>query len=420
MAKLTFTPRFISTASCPKGKKRICFSDKDTAGLILEVRSSEGRTFYARYRDQYGSQRNFKIGDASSVTLKAARSITQDILSKVALGQDPFAQKRERQATPTMAEFFNKHYLPYAKSNKRSWDCDVGLFKNHINPPLGARRVDAITTADIINIHHGLKRRGYAAGTCNRVLILIRYMFNLMIKWEIGSVTVNPSAKVNLLKADNNRQRFLTKEEVSRLHHALRASDNPFLYYIVSFLLLTGARKQEALRASWADFDFSHGFWLIPETKSGRPRSVPISDHLLRLLDSLPSKGKSPYLFPNPKTGKPYVAIYHSWNSARKQAGLDDVRMHDLRHSFASFLVNSGRSLYEVQKLLGHAHIKTTERYAHLSNDTLTCAVNTVGHFVDIDDTEAGPIIDITPKRRLRPLSAVPAPRGIAGGEKRA
>ena len=92
---------------------------------------------------------------------------------------------------------------------------------------------------------------------------------------------------------------------------------------------------------------------------------------------------------------------------------------HDLRHSFASFLVNSGRSLYEVQKLPGHAHIKVTERYAHLSNDTLTAAINTVGDFVDIDDTEAGPIIDITPKRRLRPQSTVPALRGIAGGKER-
>ena len=122
--------------------------------------------------------------------------------------------------------------------------------------------------------------------------------------------------------------------------------------------------------------DFERRLWRIPVTKAGKPRWVPIGDGLMRLMEQLPSRGRSRYVFPNRKTGKPYVSIFHSWDTARRQAGLADVRMHDLRHSFASFLINSGRSLYEVQKLLGHHSIQVTERYSHLAPSTLLDAAN--------------------------------------------
>ncbi len=384
MSKTLLTGRFIGLAICPADKKRICYSDQKVAGLILEVRQSGGKSFYVRYRDPYGSQRNYRISDASSITLAAAREITVDILSKVAAGIDPFAEKEERRAVPTVKAFFDDCYLPHAQTDKRSWKSDVCIFKHHIDPYIGSQRVDAVTTADILHMKKTMKQKGYAEGTCDRVLILTRYMFNLMIRWKIGSLAANPTVGVKLFNPKNGRERFLTKEEVMRLVEALDQSVNPCLRDIVMFLLLTGARKQEALKAAWEDFDFERGFWLIPETKSGRPRAVPLSEHLLQLLDMLPSRGSSPWLFPNPKTGKPFVAVFHSWNTARKQADLADVRMHDLRHSFASFLVNSGRSIYEVKELLGHAHIKTTERYAHLDNKTLTSAVNSAGNFMNI------------------------------------
>ena len=140
-------------------------------------------------------------------------------------------------------------------------------------------------------------------------------------------------------------------------------------------LILTGARKREVLDARWEDFDLERRQWRIPTTKSGRPRHVPLSDGVLQLLTSLPHREKG-WIFANPKTGKPFVSVFISWNTARKLAGLADVRMHDLRHSFASFLVNAGRTLYEVQKILGHTQVKTTQRYAHLSQDTLVDAAN--------------------------------------------
>jgi len=152
---------------------------------------------------------------------------------------------------------------------------------------------------------------------------------------------------------------------------AVRTSRSPNLEHIIWMLLLTGARKQEVLQARWADIDLDRKRWHIAQTKAGRARNVPLSDTLVEMLRKLPSREGSPYVFPCPKTGEPYKAIYNVWDRARKKAGLPDVRLHDLRHSFASFLINSGHSLYEVQKLLGHHSISVTERYAHLADETL-------------------------------------------------
>lgn len=140
----------------------------------------------------------------------------------------------------------------------------------------------------------------------------------------------------------------------------LNASD------IVPMLILTGARKREVLDARCADFDIERHQWRIPVTKTGKARYVPISDGAVKFLASIPLNHGCPWAFPNPKTCSCFNSN-HSWDSARKSAGLSDVRLHDLRHSFASFLVNAGRSIYEVQKILGHTQIKTTQRYAHLA-----------------------------------------------------
>jgi integrase len=220
-------------------------------------------------------------------------------------------------------------------------------------------------------------------GTCNRSLILVRYAFNLALRWEIPGVKVNPSKDVPLFDDhDGKRERYLTQEETQRLFDAVQQSDNPMLQFIIPMLILTGARKREVLGAKWEDFDLDRRQWRIPTTKAGRPRYVPMSNGVLTLLANVPHDDQCPYVFANPKTKKPYCAVFNSWNTARKKAGLSEVRIHDLRHSFASFLVNAGRSIYEVQKILGHTQIKTTQRYAHLSQDTLLDAADAVGNLI--------------------------------------
>ena len=292
------------------------------------------------------------------------------------MGNDPKAQKVTIKQIPTFGEFIRDRYLPYVDGYKKAAWSDRSYLNNQILPVLKDKYLDQITKQDIINLHHGLRKQGYAAGTCNRSLILVRYAFNLAIKWEIPGVKTNPSKDVPLFDDSVKKERYLSQDETQRLYTAVQQSDNPMLQYIIPMLILTGARKREVLDAKWDDFDFERRQWRIPITKSGRPRHVPMSDGVLRLLAQVPRQEGCPYVFPNPKTGKPFVSFFNSWNTARKQAGLADVRCHDLRHSFASFLVNAGRSLYEVQRILGHTQIKTTQRYAHLSQDTLLDAAN--------------------------------------------
>jgi integrase len=165
--------------------------------------------------------------------------------------------------------------------------------------------------------------------------------------------------------------------------HAVEGSDNVMLPFIVPFLIYTGARKREVLDAKWDEIDWVQRSWRIPRTKSGKVRHVPLSSGALALLHKLQAEKGLPsapgdWIFPNPETMKPFVSIFYSWDRARKLAGLPELRMHDLRHSFASFLINAGRSLYEVQELLGHADLRTTSRYAHLSRERLFDAVEVI------------------------------------------
>lgn len=160
------------------------------------------------------------------------------------------------------------------------------------------------------------------------------------------------------------------------------------------FLIYTGARKREVLDARWRDIDWAQRSWRIPKTKSGKVRHIPLSTGAMKVLEHLRMQKREGFLdeqaiFANPKTGEPFVSFFYSWNNARIRAGLPEFRIHDLRHSFASYLVNAGRSLYEVQELLGHADIKTTSRYAHLSRERLVAAVEVV------------PQIEIGPQERL-------------------
>ncbi len=151
----------------------------------------------------------------------------------------------------------------------------------------------------------------------------------------------------------------------------------------------------EVQTAKWEDFNIEQRIWRIPLAKSGKARHVPMSDGVLSLLDAVPTHDDCPYVFANPKTLMPYKSFFCAWNTVRKSVGLGDVRVHDLRHSFASFLVNSGRSLYEVQRILGHTQIKTTQRYAHLSQDSLLAAANEISKAVPMLNAMPGSVASV-------------------------
>ncbi|WP_010314034.1 site-specific integrase [Synechococcus sp. CB0205] len=204
-------------------------------------------------------------------------------------------------------------------------------------------------------------------------------------------VRVNPTKDIALHRLNNQCQRFLSQEEAVRLFEAVRQSNNPVLSSIEAMLLLTGARKREEIDARWSCIDWERRIWRIAISKSGKSRYVQLSDGALLLLRlrRFEVGDQCPSIFPNPKSCAPYKCINNSWDTARRRAGMPELRLHDLRHSFASFWISSGRSLYEVQKNLGHSSAKMTEPYAHLAHDTLLPASNAV-------TLALGPCIDTT------------------------
>jgi len=346
-------------------------------GLQLErLRKGVGKWRY-RGEDEDGRGRIcLTLGDAPLISLVEARALAEKAKKQITMGEHPSEKKALLRQVPTVNNFIHDSYLPYVQGYKRSWKCDEGLLRKHIEPVWGKRPLDQISKTDVITLF-AKHRTTHAPGSCNRLLILLRYMFSLARKWDIQAIKSNPTEGIPLMQEDNKRERYLSSGEAHTLYEELKRSDNKMLQYIVPMLILTGARKREVLDARWEDFDFERRSWRFHTTKLGRPRHVPMSDGVINLLESVPRHGCE-WAFPNPKTLKPYVSIYYSWDTARREAGLEDVRIHDLRHSYASFLVNAGRSLYEVQRLLGHTQIKTTQRYAHLSHDTLLDATNSV------------------------------------------
>ncbi|MFC1818900.1 tyrosine-type recombinase/integrase [Thermodesulfobacteriota bacterium] len=372
----TLSHDFVSKAVCSEGKKKTNYYHKDIRGFLLEVRSSGGKTYALRYRDKHNRQCQYKIGDSNDISFEKARKAAELARGKVVLGQDPAGDKRVKRRVPTLSYFVQFNYLPFIKQDKRSWKADDSMLRTHILPKFGPQHMDKISSQAISDFHHGMVSKGLAKGTANRGLVLLKYMFNLALKWDTPGVTMNPAAGVKLFNANNARERYLTPDETQRLLAAVEKSKNTQLKYIVSLLLLLGCRKRELLDARWEEFDLERRTWRIPMSKSGKSRHVPLSKAAQDIIQKLPRFEGCPYLIPNPDTMKPHVQIHRAWNNARIVAGLPDVRMHDLRHSMASNMVNSGRSIYEVAKVLGHSQLKTTQRYAHLSQETLLEAVD--------------------------------------------
>jgi len=388
MPRAHLTRPFVETAACPPGRPKVDFFDTGQRGFMLEVRASGGKTFYQRYTDMRGRERQFKIGPAAAIPLDQARRKARTILAEAILGADPQERRKELRQIPVLAKFVRERYLPHVKGYKRSWQTDETILRLHILPVFGRRPVDQITSEAIADQLTRMREKGYASGTTNRVLVLLRYMFNLGRKWKIPGMAENPTTGLNTAP-DTHRDRFLTVDETERLIAAIESDENQIAAQAILLLLLTGARRNEITHAKWEYVNLDKGALLVPLSKSGRPRTIALSGKAMELLRAITPVPGNPYIFPSPVTRRPSPSLFFPWSRIRERARLPGVRLHDLRHSFASFLVNQGISLYIVQGLLGHQHPRTTQRYAHLAQKTLLDAAELIATVVAGPNGEA-------------------------------
>jgi integrase len=382
MPRLQLTQQFVDNPPIVQHKTKTDYFDTRLTGFFLKVRATGKATYYQRYRDKHRRNRQARIGAADAMSLEEAREAARQVRSSITNGFDPREQARKRKEVPLFSEFVENRYLPHVKVYKRSWDQDEQMIERHIMPLWSQAKLTEITREDIQDFQALMIVDGLKPGSVNRYMALVKYIFNLAERWEI--IDKSPARGVSKMADNNRKERYLTKEETSRLLAVLKASPNRVMADLITFLILTGARKSEASQARWENINLQTGVWTVPLSKSGKPRYMPLSKAAIALLEKRRVNG-SEYVFPSPKTGKPLRHLYFSWDKIRKQAGIPDVRLHDLRHNYASLLVNHGRSLYEVQKLLGHADISTTQRYAHLSQDTLKDATEIVSLSLNSD-----------------------------------
>lgn len=375
MPKVQLDATFCLTAQCPPGKRKIDYYDKyAVTGFVLEVRSSGNKTYYLRYFDDHGRQRQHKIGRYEDISFAKALKLAKQLRSQVVVGEDPAAQKAQKKAVPTYAELAKQH-LAYAETHLRSHANIEAIQRLHLLPRWGTMRITDIKAQDIALWLAEKREQGLAPATVEKLRVTFGRSFELAAKWNIAGGEINPVRGVARVKFSNARERFLTPKEAAKLQTAVAASENKQLGNIVALLLLTGARKRELLDAKWEHVDLERKAWLIPTSKTGTHRYVPLSKPAIAVIKGLPTYKDCPWLLPNPDTKKPFVSIKRAWDTARTSAGLSSLRIHDLRHSAASFMINSGVDLYAVGRILGHADHKSTMRYSHLANDTLLAAV---------------------------------------------
>lgn len=373
MAKLKLTSALCRALDCETGRKKEVFRCTEQTGFGIEVRSSGGKTYWFYYTNSFGKPLQIKIGLYDDITFEAAKRRAKELRSQTVLGGDPAAEKAERKAIPTYGDIALQHMAHNATYQKTPHNTDR-IIRCHLLPRWGKLRLNEITPQSI-SLWLAEKRKGLAPATVEKIRVTMNRSFELAAEWNIPGASPNPVRTVKRIRFNNRRDKYLTAEEAKRLLSACDGSLCKQLGSIVRLLLLTGARKMELLRAKWPDVDLERRAWYIPETKTGVPRHVPLSSAAVAVIEGLRRWDGCPWLIPNPETREPYTDLKRPFDTARDKAGLPDLRIHDLRHSAASFLVNSGVDLYAVGKILGHADHQSTMRYAHLANDTLMSAV---------------------------------------------
>lgn len=372
MAKVKLTSAFCRDAVCPPGQRKVVYRDTEQIGLGLEVRQNSA-TFYYYLTKPNGKAGQIKIGGRGDISFEDAKRKAKELRSRHVLGEDVAAVKARDRSIIDYAELSRLH-IEHAEGTLRSHACVELAHRRYLKPRFGKQRLNEITPQEIEKFFAEL-RQTKAAATVDRLRLVMNRSYRLAQLWNLPGAERNPVAAVARPRYDNKRTCLLTAAEVERLLQACAKSPSPLLKPIVQLLLATAARKRELLNARIEHIDFERSEWLIPMTKNGRSRRVPLSKAAMAVINSLPRYDDCPWLLPNPKTLQPLDNFKRAWATACKAAGLPGLHVHDLRHASIGAMINNGVDLYVAGKVAGHLRPESTARYAFVSDRTLAAAV---------------------------------------------
>jgi integrase len=413
--------RAVDALQCPGGKDRAFLWDDDLAGFGVAAFPTGRKVYVAQYRKD-GRSRRVSIGEHGRLTPDEARKQAKVILGAVETGADPIAERRAARAVKTFGEiaddFMSQHVIPKRKS--RTGEEYRRLLDLHILPAIGAKRVVEVRRSDVSRMHAKMAETPRAA---NHALALISAIWNWASRRDEVALADNPAKGIERY-SEQGRERFLTMEEFARLGTALaegesvglpwdadeagqkakhlakpenrRAKLDPFAVAAIRLLILTGARLREILDAEWSHVDLERGILFLPDSKTGR-KPIYLSAATQAVLAAVPRIEGNPHIIAGAKSGKPRADLKKPWAAVCRAAGLKGVRIHDLRHSFASFGTGASLGLPIIGRLLGHTQAATTQRYAHLDADPVRRAADTIGATIAaaMDGREVGKVISI-------------------------
>jgi integrase len=357
--------------------RRYRLNDSLVPGLCLLVLPSGARTYYLRHRVD-GAQRELKLGTPVELTPDQARELAREALARVRAGGDPGAERRAARVAPTIEALAARHLQAHA-SRKRSGRNDEILWRRHLLPAFARVRVAALTREQVREWHACHPQ----PATANRALEVLGVAMRLAEDWGWRPAGSNPARGVKA-HPERQRRRYASADELARLRAALQQweAQGPLsmrwrFAQLVRLLLLTGARLREVMCAEWSEIDWARGVLQVPAERGKTGASeVQLSDRALAILRALEAAaGGGRWVVPGETGEKPLVGYRRLWLALLQEAGVSDLRIHDLRHTFASYALSGGQTLGTVGQLLGHRSAQTTTRYAHLVDEAARAAV---------------------------------------------
>lgn len=375
MAVMKLTKRAVETAAAGT------YFDTDIPGFGLRVDATGNRTYFIKLKVRDGAQRKPTIGRHGIITCDQARDKARSLYIRARDGFDPMAERQANVGAATVSELCDRYLLEHSEVKKkpRSAQGDRDTVRTKIKPAIGKMKVKDVTRADIAKLHHSLSKTPICA---NRTISLVSHMFTMAELWDLRQPGSNPSKGIQKFR-EHARERYLDKDELGRLAESLDKFQQryPYVCWLVRLLLLTGARRNEIMTLKWEYLD-DYGRAHLPDSKTGKKLLI-LPTPAIKLLTQIPRVDGNPYVIPGRKEGTCMKEPKYQWAEIRKDADLDGVRLHDLRHTFASTAVSTGASLPIIGKLLGHRQAGTTQRYAHLAHNPLQAEADRVAGLLD-------------------------------------
>lgn len=370
--KINFTKAIIDSLSIPESGKRDTYHDIKTSGLQLRITSTGVKTFSVYRRIKRGEPERITLGRYPDMTIEQARREAVRIAADISDGKNPAEVKRGHKAELTFSELFGDYMERHSKPKKKTWFEDQAQFRLYLEKPLGKKKLSTIDRKSIAHIHSSITKAGYAP-TANRVKALLSSVFGWAI--SAGLCESNPVIGIKSNK-ENQRDRFLQSDELPRFFKALAEEPNSTIRDYILISLLTGARRSNVLAMRWQDINFERAEWRIPMTKNGTPQTVALSPEAIEILHNRKPSDNAIFVFPGSGKAGHLMEPKKGWKRILERAGIDNLRIHDLRRTLGSWQAKTGASLAIIGKSLNHKSQNTTAIYARLDLDPVRDSVN--------------------------------------------